>query len=811
MACLRKSLWIALLTLIQGASCSGEPIATKAANVSVKSGGGGATAKPVATDDEMDQKVIGILQAKCVRCHDDRKTGAASGVDNLLKLEDFYSGYHEDQELVGGDKPKMPKQKFKDVEWAGPLTADEQRTLVAWFKRGGPSEAYRAARQVQPRTPITEKTLVEKLAADLAKLKGAELENARYLTLSNLYNNTAISLDDLEAYRHGTVKMLNSLSRVADVVGLDSSNAPHRVIAVDDERTVFRFDLRHIGWTNQLWDRVAAHYPYALLQRGGNAKSVYTLTSSKLPYLRADWFVFATSQPPLYHELLGIPDTLAKLEESLGINRLDAIRKLQVARAGFEYSKVSVNNRLIERIMLTTRPGAYHISYDFGTNDGEQNFFENPFGPIGAFGFKQVFRHDGGEVIFPLPNGFLAYMLVTADGKRLDIAPQAIVTDPTMPGGVIINGVSCISCHYQGMKPEKGDSRLKKLDEVRESALKNFRRFNEKEREVIEQIYPPHDEFEKLIEQDRQRFLTALSAAGIEIRGSEEPVRALFDRFARDLDLNAVAAEFGLTPEECRQQMDRESETRQLLRRIERGTLKRQLYLSAFQTIARLTGAGDVEEFQKVGFPYFGEKGEVSTVAATGTDHKQGDKGVGLRERHGIDLLDAESRNADLKVDIKTDSDQRHFRDGETIPCFIRTTQDAFLTVLAVNPTGEIVLLAPNRWVPEWKVKAGQTVRIPNEQMEFEFAATEPHGITELRVIATKRPLQIRGVTTETMKGTKGLLELGRSKGIGVRPRTETLPPQPSATHPELTDKKLNELFLPNEWATGRLTLTTSR
>ena len=771
-------------------------------------------AEPSTTGDAVDQKVLSILQAKCVRCHDERRSGAASGVDNLLKLEEFHSGYHEDETLVGGDDPRMPKRRFKDVEWAGPLSADERKTLVAWFKRGGPSDAYRAAGQVKPRTPITEQAIVEQIALDLAKLKGAELENARYLTITNLYNNTSISLDQLEIYRHGVVKMLNSLSRVADVVGLDTSKAPHRLVAVDGERTVFRFDLRHLGWTRQIWDQVASRYPYALLQRSGGAKSVYTLTSSKLPYLRADWFVFATSQPPLYHDLLGLPNTLAKLEESLGINRLEAIRKLQVARAGFEYSKVSVNNRLIERIMLTTRQGAYHISYDFGTNDGDQNFFDNPFGPPGAFAFKQVFRHDGGEVIFPLPNGFQAYMLVTADGKRLDIAPQAIVTDPTMPGGVIINGVSCISCHYQGMKPEAGDPRLKRLDEVRELALKNFRRFNAEEREVIEQLYKPHDEFEKLIEQDRRRFLDVLVTAGIEARGSDEPVRALFDRFAKDLDLNAVAAEFGLTPEECRQQMDRESETRQLLRRIERGTLKRQLYLSDFQTIARLTGAGDVAEFQKIGFPYFGEK-PVATAAserppsASEPQSKPSEKAVAVRMRHGFDLLDAENRNGDLQVKVWTENEQLQFREGESIPSFVRANQDCFLTVLAVNPTGEIVLLVPNKWVRELKVPAGKTVRIPNEQMEFEFAAVPPHGLTELKVIATKRPVLLRG-TGDRQFQEQGLVKLGNSKGIGVRSKTEPAP-RPAASEEEFTEKKLTQLFLPNEWATASWTLTTHK
>ena len=46
-----------------------------------------------------------------------------------------------------------------------------------------------------------------------------------------------------------------------------------------------------------------------------------------------------------------------------------------------------------------------------------QSLFEHPLGPGGTDGFK----HDGGEAIFSLPNGFQAYYLNTADGKPLRI------------------------------------------------------------------------------------------------------------------------------------------------------------------------------------------------------------------------------------------------------------------------------------------------------------------------------------------------------------------------------------------------------
>lgn len=91
---------------------------------------------------------------------------------------------------------------------------------------------------------------------------------------------------------------------------------------------------------------------------------------------------------------------------------------------------------------------------------------------------------------------------------------------------------------------------------------------------------------------------------------------------------------------------------------------------------------------------------------------------------------------------------------------------------LTIGPKGDIMLLVPNRWAPEFRIFAGETVQIPNVKMDFEFEATEPHGLTELRIIASKRPFVLRGVSANLLQ-EKGLVQLGRSKGIGIREKTD--------------------------------------
>ena len=98
-----------------------------------------------------------------------------------------------------------------------------------------------------------------------------------------------------------------------------------------------------------------------------------------MPVVRADWFVAAASRPPLYHDVLQVPATEPELQKLLRIDVAENIRQERIARAGFNGSGVSRNNRLIER--HEGNGVVYWRSYDFGGNTGKQNLFANPLGP----------------------------------------------------------------------------------------------------------------------------------------------------------------------------------------------------------------------------------------------------------------------------------------------------------------------------------------------------------------------------------------------------------------------------------------------
>ncbi|QDT32950.1 DUF4384 domain-containing protein [Thalassoglobus polymorphus] len=759
------------------------------------------------TGDQLDQQVHWILKNKCSVCHDELGDEAASGVGDLLELEGLYEYYLDptDEELLNdlllGDDARMPKPKYDDVAWNGPLTKAEKATLREWIHRGGASDEYASSQEAEPRKMISLREMMEAMASDLQTLSGTKLENARYLTLTNLHNRNDVSEDELEIYRAAIVKTLNSLSQSPDVLGLDTSTAAQKLVAVDSARTIFRFDLRHIGWDRKKWDRVAQHYPFAIEVREGTGNVVYELTSSELPYLRADWFVFATLQPPLYHEMVEIPPTLAQLEQSLGIERFREIRNRNVARSGMIESKVSDYNRLLERIPF--RGGGYHLSYDNGSNDGESNFMDFPFGPKGVgLTNKYEFKHDGGEAIYNLPNGYQAYMLVDAEGQRLDVAPSSIVQDGTMPRDAIINGISCLSCHFQGMKPEKYSPRLAQLDVLREEVSGNFVRFTSDERELVKELYPPHAEFEQLIENDRERFLRALEESGIPQRGATEPARELFNRFKRDLDTEGLAAEFGMNPDEFRERMSRETETRQLLRVSEQGIFDRQRVFSQFARIARLVGLAEVRTSKPLPFPYFAE--ETMQFAKNDAVQAAANPTVGST---GVSLVDAENRDGQLQVQLWTADQRQSYEVGDLLEVRVRANEDCFLTLISVDSVGELTLLMPNAFHGQFRMRKNQTVTIPTPQMDFEFIAQPPTGPTIVKAIVCKRPLPLRDITIERLN-KEIFPSLGRAKGFNVRKREQ--PPERSSEEilsAPLTLEEIGNIFSRNEWATASISV----
>ena len=287
-----------------------------------------------------------------------------------------------------------------------------------------------------------------------------------------------------------------------------------------------------------------------------------------MPFIRADWFIATASLPPLYHEILDLPKTDRELETQLEVNVAENLKNapgVRVWRAGFNNSGVSVNNRIVER--HKSRYGAYWKSYDFAGNVGTQNIFTHPLD----------FTHDGGEVIFNLPNGLQAYYLSTATGERLDEAPINIVSNAGARDPVVRNGLSCMGCHTEGMKTFG--------DQVRSVIQQNPNPPYDKAQTL--RLYAERSAMDTLIREDTERYRRALGAAG-GVFGGSEPIQQLVKQLEGTLDAVHAAAEIGMQTEDFLQKI-RENSILQnaglLVLGVENGSVKRDAWTSKFGTI----------------------------------------------------------------------------------------------------------------------------------------------------------------------------------------------------------------------------------
>lgn len=516
------------------------------------------------------QQVQAILQTHCHRCHGIEGT-AEGGVNYILDRRQLVGrgqvipGNVNKSRLYkrvrGGDMPpegEKPRLGERDIA-----------LLRQWIEAGAVD--FNPPRTTPTIYPPAE--VVQAIAEDLDTLGERDRRFARYFTLTHLHNG---GLDDnqLQTYRYALSKLVNSLSWGREIV------VP---VARGPQRTILRIDLRDYKWSEKVWDLILARYPYGILYETETAKYVAAATHCDLPYIRGDWFVAVAATPPLYHQILQLPDEERELERLLRLDADENIRGDRVVRAGFNSSGISRNNRVIER--HDSAYGSYWRSYDFAGNAVIQNVFTNPLGPGEG---EAAFRHDGGEIIFNLPNGLQAYLLVDGKGSRIDRAPVDIVSDPKRPDRIVANGLSCMSCHARGL--------IDKTDQVREHVLKNPKGFGKNEADAILALYPAREKFQALLAKDFDRFRKALAKTGAPM-STTEPIVALALRFEAEIDLPMAAAEAGVDAEEFQRRFRVSQPLTRILGplAVPGGTIQRQVLLDGFASM--------VDEM-RLGIPY---------------------------------------------------------------------------------------------------------------------------------------------------------------------------------------------------------------
>ena len=510
----------------------------------------------VSAQQPLAQQAFTIFEQHCLDCH-----GEFGSYSDVLTIK--HKDLIEDRSVIPGqpDASELYLRLLGDTNTGSqmplgqePLDSEAIATIRQWIESGAPD--WEAIPKPKRRF-ITTEAMLQTIYTHVTSLTDFDRSFARYFTLTHLYNAGATD-ENLRAYRNALSKLVNSLSWGAEVI---------KPTPIDNEETIFYIDLRHYEWDikSDKWYKIEQAYPYGVQLKSSTYTTLCEETNCELPFVRADWFIATASLPPLYHEILDLPKTDKELETRLEVDVAENIKNapgVRVWRAGFNESGVSVNNRIVER--HKSRYGAYWKSYDFAGNIGTQNIFTHPLD----------FTHDGGEIIFNLPNGLQAYYLSTATGDRLDEAPINIVSNAGARDPVVRNGLSCMGCHTEGMKTFE--------DQVR-SVIEQSQNPSYDKAQAL-RLYAEKPEMDNLVREDIARYRQAIEAAG-GVFGGSEPIQQLVKQFDGPLDAAHAAAEVGLETADFLQKIRENSALQNaglLVLGVGNGTVKRDAWESQF-------------------------------------------------------------------------------------------------------------------------------------------------------------------------------------------------------------------------------------
>lgn len=439
-------------------------------------------------------------------------------------------------------------------------SAEELEKLGAWIDQlSAPAPVAAPSKPVRKRDVVTTEAMQRAALADLERLPAEDHRFIRYASFHNLHNGIAPCEDPrvfarrLGLFQASFGKMLNSVSLGPQLV------MPPSVDGTDN--LLLRIDMRDVKWTPAQWELLVADYPFARSAgREPALKGLTEGTDTDIPLIRADWFMANASRPANYHLLLALPEHIGELERRIGVDVNANIRDKRLARAAFleGASGVSDHNRLVERHDLP-HGGYYWKSYDFAGSRDAQNLRSHPHGPRDAAPLAahlNSFEHDGGEMIFSLPNGLQGYYLSNGKGDRIDRGPTEVVSFRQRPIGKgieIVNGRSCMDCHSDGI--------IAKRDQLR-SHIESSVAFSKPQQEVLLAMYVDQIELDRLYARDRTAFVAALDRIGAaetapdgSLKGRRGPAEQelatwFADLYEANLDADQLAAEFDMLPEE---------------------------------------------------------------------------------------------------------------------------------------------------------------------------------------------------------------------------------------------------------------------
>ena len=628
--------------------------------------------------DPTAAKVYAVFDKQCASCHQNgRLTVAAPGgtLGGILDLPTLSA----DATLVRPGQPDVSPLYMmlqaspghgtdaagKDIE----LTASDIDALRDWIASLKPQNHCKGRDPVQADAAADSMGKYLETAATTAK-------DSRFLTLTHVYNACA-SDAELKAYRQAVTIAVNSLSW-----GLRPIVAP----AVDAQETILRIDLTSMGWDEGRWARLLASYPY----RGIDPEPKGTPPGAVPMAVRADWFVVAALSPPLYYDLLGLPDRLATLTASLRVDLAGDVAQNRARRIGIKSSPIARGSRLLQRSSFAN--GGFWTTYEYAPTAGRPDLFEAPGGP----GSRGAPRPDASLVMFALPSGFNAFYMANGDGGRLNDVPLSVLRNDVHPGRRVAVGGPCLACHAQGPRGATDEMRARVLGDA--AVPRDIR-------EKVLALHAPEDELKKLVGDDTNRANGAMAEAGL-VPGATldgvDPLSALTRRYEQDVTLEALAAELEVpVPRLAGLAGKATGVAGDLLDRLVHGPIPRRHVEAGIALLAAIVRTGTAAPLEQV------------PIAA----------------------LDGPGDEAAPRLMLKTGP--AAFKVGDALSISARTNEGCYFTLINVDRNGRGTVVFPNDFEQNNYLDPGKEIRVPADGAPYVFRLREPGRETLVGICQT--------------------------------------------------------------------------
>lgn len=489
-------------------------------------------AAPPAPVPDLRAQALAILDKSCTSCHN--PNNAQGNFANINNVEDMIAG---GRYIVPGASAKSllytRMAPGGNMPPSGLLKDEEIQIVRKWID----------GLQVTTNRRVTENEILALVRKDVEQnLAAAQKHSTRYFSL-HVPSNLGTDQESLNLFRQAFSKVLNSFSKSPTIL---------KPVAIDAQKLVYRVTLDDIAMRASLFDGVVKDfYPFTqTFVNVGQDKDARRAADDGLFLktelgadnflLRLDWFVATAPLPDSYARLLELGADQTILDAQLGVDIAQDVIDSRVVRSGFKNSGVSTQNRVIER-HVQKNGLSYWQSYDFAANDGFGNIFNLPLGPLGVGQDGKAFHHDGGEIIFQLPNGMFGYYLSNAAGVALDKGPTSIVKQNDAPPQfltAIVNGLSCMTCHNQGL--------INKKDEIRDFAKANSNNLSNAELAKLFELYPETATFNAAMDKDNAVYKKAALEMGLDPT-KPDPVSIAYRYYNRALSRSDVREELGIS------------------------------------------------------------------------------------------------------------------------------------------------------------------------------------------------------------------------------------------------------------------------